>query len=145
MLKKIICVMMSALMLCLTSCGFDFLRGKTTEDKDTVPVIEIPALPASVTGYGGKVLIQSVQFSGSYNTTEKSMSGQVEMMIEGSDNGSSSMCLVDFNILDENGVIVDSGNMGSGEMMDIGAHYKGEFYVMSVQPGKKYTLKFIQS
>ncbi len=145
MLRRMICVVMAGLMLCLTSCGFDFLRGETTEDKASMPTINLPALPATVNGYGGSVTVESIKLGEKYNKTEKSMSGKVSLMVSGGDNGTSGVCLVDFNVLDENGVIVDSGNMGDGNTMNIGDKYEGTFYIMSVEPGKTYTLKFINS
>ena len=149
MLKKILCVAAAAVML--GSCSFELPGSKKdtgkagtssgASEKDTMPEITLPALPASVNSYGGKILVQSITLKDNYNKTENSIGATVSMMLE----SESGTCIVDFNILDENGTVVDSGNMGSGSAMSNGETYDGSFYIMGVQPGKKYTMKFIES
>lgn len=149
MLKKILCVAAAAVML--SSCSFDFLSSKKdssagtssgASEKEALPEITLPNLPATVNSYGGQIFVSSIKLKDNYNKTENSIGATVSMQISGA-NGST--CIVDFNILDENGTVVDSGNMGNGTFMNNGDTYEGSFYIMGVQPGKKYTMKFIES
>ena len=141
MLRKIICLMLSVVLLCLCSCSSGSKGEDSSETEDlTVPNIVLPDLPAKVKAYGGTISVQSITIDKSYHEAHKSVSGSVSMRLDAAENGASSACKINFKVINENGVAVDTGFLGDSETKNLGDFYEGTFDITNVQAGKKYTL-----
>ncbi len=144
--RKIICLLLSAVMICfcLGSCSSDKKTESSSID-ETKPVIELPELPASVKGYGGTISVQSITLDDNYNESAKTLTASVSLKIEAIDDGSSITCKVNYKIVNENGVPVSTGMMGTGDTLGVGETYNGQIDIWGVQAGKKYKLAFFGS
>ena len=144
MLRKIICLMLAAVLVCF--CFSSCSSGKKEESNSSseldpnVPTIVIPDLPMSINAFDGTIIVQHLAINSDFDSSKRSVTGTFSMKLESSQNGSASICKVNYTILNENGVTVDAGTIGK-DTKNVGEAYSGEFTISGVFAGKKYTMK----